>query len=286
VLYALLAVSAFATVYDPLPDLPIGIDLAALVLPSLGLGIVIGRFWSAAFPLLLAAPFALAGDDGSNAFSYRLPTLAIGVLALAAGVLVLTGVLLRTGRYRLPAYVGAALLLLGAVPLAWAGYRQLRPLDEGGDVAVESGYRGVDLGSTRAGVIAALGSPPRGSGGSSVAPLGDDFDHIGGPPFIATPALSHETLRYPDSSVLVSDDRVYGLVITDPEAETSEGVGVGDNLALAEDRYSDVECGTARPGKYRTFPYCGGRLGAGRWIWFGQDPIRSIVLTTTELGAD
>jgi hypothetical protein len=248
--------------------------------------VAVGRYWAAALPLVVAAPYALAGDDGSNAFSYRLPTLAIGVLALAAAVLVLTGVLLRTGRYRPPAYVGAALLLLGAMPLAWAGYRQLRPLDEGGDVAVETGYRGADLGSARARVIAALGAPPPGSGGSSIAPLGDDFDHIGGPPFIATPGSSHETLRYPDTSVLVSDGQVYGLVITDPEAETAEGVGVGDNLGLAEDRYSDVECGTARAGKYRTFPYCGGRLGAGRWIWFGQDPIRSIVLTSTELGPD
>jgi hypothetical protein len=277
-------VSAFTTVYDPLPDLPIGIDLAALVLPSLGLGFAVGRYWAPGVPLLVAAPYALAGDDGSNAFSYRLPALAIGVIALSAAVLVLTGVLLRTGWYRPPAYVGAALLVLGAVPLAWAGYRQLRPLDEAGDVVVGTGYRGAALGSARAAVVEALGPPPPGSHGSSIAPLGDDFEHIGGPPFIATPGLSHETLRYPDLSVLISDDRVYGLMLTDPEAETAEGVGVGDSLELAEDRYSGVDCGTARAGEYRTFPYCGGRLGPSRWIWFGQDPIRSIVVTTTELG--
>lgn len=272
--------------YDPLPDLPIGIDLAALALPNLGVGLVVGRFWTAALPLLVAAPYALAGDDGSNAFSYRLPTLGIGVLALAAAVLVLTGVLLRTGRFRPPAYVGAALLVLGAVPVSWAGYRQLRPLNEAGDVAVRAGYRDVTLGSARAQVVDALGSPPPGSRGSSIAPLGEDFDHIGGPPFIATPGLSHETLRYPDTSVLVSDGRVYGLVITDPEAETAEGVGVGDNLGLAEDHYAGLECGIARAGEYRTFPYCVGRLGSGRSIWFGQDPIRSIVLASSELGAD
>jgi hypothetical protein len=256
------------------------------VLPSLGLGLVVGRFWSVALPLLVAAPYALAGDDGSNAFSYRLPALAIGILALGAAVLVLTGVLVRTGRYRPPAHVGAALLLLGSVPLAWAGYRQLRPLDQDGEVAVAAGYRGVALGSARSRVIAALGSPPPVSPASSIAPLGDDFDHIGGPPFIATPGSSHETLRYPDTSVLVSDGRVYALMITDPEAETTEGVGIGDNLGLAEERYPDIECGIARAGEYRTFPYCGGRLRRGRWLWFGQDPIRSIVLTTSELGPD
>jgi hypothetical protein len=271
-------------VYDPLPDLPIGIDLGALVLPSVGLGLAVGRYWAVGVPVLVAAPYGLAGEDGSNAFSYRLPALAIGIVAVAAAVLVLTGVLIRTGRYRPPAYVGAALLVLGAVPLAWAGYRELRPLDEAGDVVVAAGYRGAALRGNRAGVIEALGPPPPGSTGSSIAPLGDDFDHIGGPPFIATPGSSYETLRYPDASVVLSDGRAYGVVITDPEAETVEGVGVGDNLDLAEDRYSDLDCGIARAGEYRTFPYCGGRLGGSRWIWFGQDPIRSIVLTTTELG--
>jgi hypothetical protein len=74
-------------------------------------------------------------------------------------------------------------------------------------------------------------------------------------------------------------------VITDPQAET-EGVGVGDNLGLAEDRFPSLDCGVARADEYRTFPYCGGRVGPRRWIWFGQDPIRSIVLTSSELGRD
>jgi hypothetical protein len=283
--YALLAVSTFTTVYDPLPDLPIGIDLAAFVLPSLGLGLAIGRYWAVGVPLLVAAPYALAGDDGSNAFSYRLPAIAIGIIALAAAVLVLTGVLIRTGRYRPPAYGGAALLLVGAVPLLWTGYRQVRPLDEGGEVLIDErpgSFRRVGLDYSRSTVIAELGIPVK-SPGSSIAPVGEDFAHIGGPPFIATPGSTHETLRYHETSVLLSDDRVYALLITDGEAETAEGVGVGDNLGLAEDRYPTLECGVARAGKYRTFPFCGGRLD-GRWLWFGQDPIRSIVLTTTELG--
>jgi hypothetical protein len=279
----LLAASAFTTSYDPLPDLPLGADLAVLVLPNLGLGLAVGRYWAAAVPFLVAAPLALAGDDGSNAFSYRLPALAIGVFALAAAVLVLTGVLLRTGRSPVLDWAGVALLLVGALPLLSAGYRQVRPLDENGDRIVQTGYRGVTLGSTRAEAVEALGEPAR-SQGASVAPLGDDFDDIGGPPFIATPGSSHEALRYPDVTVLLADGRVHGLVITDSEAETDEGVGVGDNLELAEERYPKLDCGIAEADEYRTFPYCGGRLRARRWIWFGQDPIRSIVLTSSELG--
>jgi hypothetical protein len=284
-LYALLAGSAFTTVYDPLPDLPLAVDLATLALPSLGLGLAVGRFWPVALPFLLAIPYALADDDGSNAFAYRLPALAIGVFALAAAVLVLTGVLLRTGRRPPPASVGAALMLLGAVPLAWAGYRQLRPLDESGEVLIADdpgSFRAVRLGAPRVRVIAELGSST-GSRGSSIAPIGEDFDHIGGPPFIATPGSRHETLRYRDTSVLLADDRVYGFVITDEDAETTAGVGVGDSLEVARDAYPSLDCGIARAGEYRTFPYCGGSLGLGRWIWFGQDPIRSIVLASTEL---
>jgi hypothetical protein len=268
-----------------LPDLTLLADLAVLVLPSLGLGIAVGRYWATAVPFLVAAPLALAGDDGSNAFSYRLPAPAIGVFALAAAVLVLTGVLLRTGRFPVPDWAGAALLLVGALPLLWAGYRQVRPLDENGDRLVSVRYGGVGLGASRAAALAALGPPPRSQGGS-VAPLGDDFDGIGGPPFIATPGSSHEALRYRGVSVLLSDRRVHGFVITDGEAETREGVGVGDSLGLAEDRYPSLDCGIAEADEFRTFPYCGGRIAARRWIWFGQDPIRVIVLTSSELGAD
>jgi hypothetical protein len=268
-----------------LPDLSVGMELAAIALPSLGLGLAVGRFWATLVPFVVAAPYALAGDDGSNAFSYRLPAPAIGVLALAAAVLVLTGVLFRTGRRRPPDWVGAALLLAGTLPLIWAGYRQLRPIDESGDRVIGSSGPGDALGGSRARVVEALGTPPP-SRGSSVAPLGENFDDIGGPPFIATPGSSHETLRYTRTSVLLSDGHVYGFVLTDEEVETAEGVGVGDNLDVAKDKYPNLDCGRGRVGDYRTFPYCGGRLGPGRWIWFGQDPIRSIVLTTTELGPD
>ena len=255
------------------------------MLPNLGLGLAVGHFGAVLVPFLVAAPYALAGDDGSNGFSYRLPALALGVFALAAAVLVLTGVLLRTGRRPSPAWIGAALLLVAAVPLVWAGYRQLRPRDDTGGRVVATDVRGVSLGDTRVDVVDALG-PTAGSSGSSIAPLGEDFDEIGGPPFIATPGSEHESLRYRDTTVLLSDDRVYGVVTTDEEAETPEGVGVGDNLDVAEDAYPGLACGVARAGEYRTFPYCGARLRPGRWIWFGQDPIRSIVLTTTELGPD
>jgi hypothetical protein len=259
-----------------------------LALPSLGLGLAAGHWWTVALPLLIAAPYALAGEDGSNAFAYRLPAPAIAVLALAAAVLVLTAVLIQTGRHALPAWVGAALLLAGCVPLAWTTYRHLRPLDEAGDLLVGDearSFRGVALGDSRRRVTEELGAPLRGDGGT-IAPVGEDFDDIGGPPFIATPGTTHESLRYRDLTVLLSNGRVYGLLVTNPQADTTQGVGIGDNLALAEDRYSSLDCGIAEADDYRRFPYCSGRLARDRWIWFGQDPIRSIVVATAEVGAE
>jgi hypothetical protein len=272
-----------------LPNLPIGIDLAALALPSVGLGLAARRYWAAAVPLAVAVPFALAGDDGSNAFAYRLPALAMGILALAAAVLVLTGVLLGTSRYRPPVYAGSALLVLGAVPLLWASYRHLRPVDEPGSRALlvdvgAAAFRGIAFGESRELVMRKLG-PIRESGGT-IAPIGERFEDIGAPPYIDTPGVTHEVFRYPATTVLLTENGVYGFVITADDAETFAGVGIGDNLALAEDRYGDLECGIARAGDYRTFPYCGGMVGSGRWVWFGQDPIRSITVTRTELGPD
>jgi hypothetical protein len=259
-----------------------------LALPSFGLGLAAGHWWAVALPLLIAAPYALAGDDGTNAFAYRLPTPAIGVLALAAAVLVLTAVLIQTGRHALPAWVGAALLLAGTVPLAWTAYRHLRPLDDAGDLLIgdEAGrFRNVSLGDSRTRVTEELGAALRVDGGT-IAPVGEDFDDIGGPPFIATPGTTHESLRYRDLTVLLSNGRVYGLLVTNPQADTTQGVGIGDNLALAEERYSSLDCGIVEVDDYRRFPYCGGRIGRGRWIWFGQDPIRSIVVASSEIGLD
>lgn len=36
--------------------------------------------------------------------------------------------------------------------------------------------------------------------------------------------------------------------------------------------------------EYRPYPYCLVRLGPDRYVWFGQDPIRSITVSSTPLG--
>ncbi len=293
VVFAVLALSALTTVYDPLGDLPIGLGVALVLAPVLGLGLAVARWWAPAVPLALAVPWALRGGDTGNAFSARLEAGDLIALGIGAAAVSLAGVLLATsdtGRLaaarRLAPAAGLALLAVAAVPLAWAGVRHARPLDRAGDgvaVAADRGTVGeIGLGSEPREVMRVLGRVPT-SETAPVAPLGDDFASIGAPPLIETPGESHAVMRYDDVSFLVSDGLVYGVVVTAAGAETEAGVGVGDNLEVASSAYPDLHCRTEVGENGRTFPRCSGRIAAGRWAWFGDDPIRSITLASTAL---
>ena len=73
----------------------------------------------------------------------------------------------------------------------------------------------------------------------------------------------------------------YALSIWERGARTRAGVGLGDPLSLARERYGELDCGVRNEGtEYVPYPYCRARI-AGHWIWFGQDPIASITLTST-----
>lgn len=66
---------------------------------------------------------------------------------------------------------------------------------------------------------------------------------------------------------------------TELGAETLRSVAVGDPLAGVEEAYPEAVCGKVGGGEYEEYPACSARLGKGRFIWFGGDPI-----TTIELG--
>jgi hypothetical protein len=294
VAYATLAVTALTRVYDPLPDLPIALGVAALALPSRGLGLAVARPWAPAVPLVLAAAFAVRGEDVGNAFSTRLESLDVLALGVGAGVLTLVGVLAATSpRPRLAVLrhwgarvAGGALVALATLPLAWAGSRHVSPEDaspgEPLPVAVTGSIGGVGLGADPATVMRTFGRTSA-STTASIAPLGESFARIAAPPVIETPGESHEVLRYAGASFLLSDGLVYAVVVTAEDAETAEGVGVGDNLSVARDAYDGLRCTTEVGEHRRTFPRCAGRVAPDVWASFGDDPIRSITLATTEL---
>ncbi len=296
VAYGLLAASVFTSVYDPLPDFPIGLSLALLVLPQLALGLAAPRWWAVPLPICVALPWAIAGDTG-NAFSARLSALeALAVATLAAAV-VMAGVLVATSpdthlgrlRGRWPVVAGCV-LLVSFVPLGWAALRAVEPVDERpADPLTIDEVRGAvgatGLGHSVSAVTSAFGAA-RPSPSAPVAPLGERFDEIAAPAFIATPGETHSVLRYRGVSFLISDAGVYAVILTAGRAETAAGIGIGDNLEVARDAHPELDCAIGETVDERTFPYCSGRLSNGRYAWFGDDPIRSIVLATTELSAD
>jgi hypothetical protein len=160
---------------------------------------------------------------------------------------------------------------------------QARVIDE-----MASSYRGISLGDSEARVEANLGHATR---GQSLFPLKSSASwlELGGPNLIPTPTSCRPSsqsrraaLRYTEVVALVCDQSVYALLIFDQRAETSRGVGIGDPLREVSDSYGGVQCrDTARGDAGVPFKYCAGSLEQGRYIWFGGDPIASVVLSTT-----
>jgi hypothetical protein len=144
-------------------------------------------------------------------------------------------------------------------------------------------YRGLSLGDSEADVRDALGPAPSWTENDSIAPLDEDWDEIGAPNTIPSPGKPG-TMRYPHLSVLLDDGRVTAIVIAEPEAESLGGVGVDDDLGDARRAYPDLICDEAAAGDAgATFPYCAGRVGAKRWLRFGEDPVESITIASLEL---
>jgi hypothetical protein len=178
---------------------------------------------------------------------------------------ILLGALLRrlTGHGR---SVGAVVLALPLVVVAWAGFRHIRPIDVHPAEAITISYpryRGVALGERFPKVLAILGAPDRQDGTIDLTYGRDTFE-----------------LTPPDAN-FDAPEMNYRLVIVDvrsPRAETSEGVGLGDSLSLVRSRlrapgrcYHD---GTFRPYCYVYFDSAGLNQ-----LEFIGDPIEQIRLT-------
>jgi hypothetical protein len=139
-------------------------------------------------------------------------------------------------------------------------------------------YGGVGLGSTVADVRARFGAGESAPNGPA-APLGDEFSEVGGALSIPLPhggrVASRDILRYDDVAFLLADGRVFALVVTagGEIGRSLRDVARGDALRCAE---------TSGGGEYREYPYCVGRI-ADHFIWYGEDPVRSITLSETSL---
>ncbi len=192
------------------------------------------------------------------------------------------------------------LALLLAVGLAACGASQAsdRPL-----VTIDDqhpAYRGVQLGSPMSKILRRFGKPAGNPSSFDVqlAPVGGDYFDLGlpvnGPDPPARPPIPRtrprediRDLRYRNVVFSASTTRagVYYFAVTSPRARTSRGVRIGDSLTRARQAYHGLlHCDTANQGtEYQTYPYCGARLGRHLYLYFGQDPIRSIAFASTWL---
>ena len=121
-----------------------------------------------------------------------------------------------------------------------------------------------------------------------LVPLGDDFYDVGGPNVVGEPPRSAcnypRVMRYRGVVFGTCAGRVYHFMVTARGARTRRGVGIGDRLAKAKKAYPRLECGTQNEdGEYPTYPYCAGKVAPDRFAWFGEDPVRSIFLSSLPL---
>jgi hypothetical protein len=150
-------------------------------------------------------------------------------------------------------------------------------------------YDGVRLGDGRAELRRAVGRPLKQGETQPFEPVGEDFYEIGGLTNFGSPSLGAiTTLRYRHRVFAVDGGRVTAWGTTDDRAQTPEGVGVGDDPALVEQRYPSADCFIQNEGtEYATYPLCRVRVCKGRLLGFGGDPIKSVWLaaeTKTGLG--
>lgn len=288
-LVALAAYAACAGLFiaaNPWEPLSGGLGVCILLGGSLALGLIGGRWQTllAALVLIPLVPLSRAPEPAIVAVSLpfvlgacaALIALGVGLRALARRRGVRTGARARV--------IGVALLTLAGALAAWGVYLANRVVDHSPahPVLVDeraATYRGLALGAPAADIRHRFGkrAPDR---GFTASPVGVDPADVSGPGSIP----DWHSWRYRDLVVFTHGGRVRGFLTTDPDAQTREGVGVGDSLAVATGAYANLRCMGVTLGSDATNPQyraCEGRLPGGATIWLGGDPIDSIWVTET-----
>lgn len=102
-----------------------------------------------------------------------------------------------------------------------------------------------------------------------------------GPQFIPNPASDPglpKPLHYGDAAFLVSRSvGVFAMITLDGVARAKSGVAIGDELEKVREVYDRVECGEAVGGE----AVGGGEIRGKVRVFFGEDPIDSIMIRTT-----
>ena len=136
------------------------------------------------------------------------------------------------------------------------------------------------------------------------APLGTDPEEIGSPFGYSFPFPCDEPVR-PKSAASATDEfgisevsyrgagasfcrrRAFILLVSSRGSATTAGARIGQSLEDAHNAHPTLRCDTpsaasAHPER-PVYEYCAGRVGTGRYLWIGQDPVSSIAVSTIPL---
>ena len=271
-----LNIATWSRLFEPLPDISFDVWLGLAVAATIGVGLLAARWLAIALAIapVLTAPavgYATQSDVG-----VALPFFA----AVGATVLIAVGVAAsRIVPARAAIVVGSLLLAVPLPLVGWAEERTLWPHDARPPhplrVALSAGsFQGVALGQPMADAQRRIRGSV-GSAASQVTPLDAQSAPIGVVYFPAD-AIS---VRGRGVSLLAEHGRVVTLFITNPRAEGLAGVGVGDNLGVAQARLAGLICRQSNEDE----PVCGGRIGHLTVLFVG-DPIETITLSSIDTG--
>ena len=159
----------------------------------------------------------------------------------------------------------------------------------------------VRLGATSAVVARVFG---RGRASDPSVPIDADADAIGAP---ANYGFAAPCDGYPDAgdrgafpaNIGVTEisyrwatasfcrDRAFILLVATRGAKTTAGIKVGDPLESTRRAYPTLRCGSSTGSTIDppvpVYRYCSGRIAPNRYLYFGQDPISSIGVSSVPL---
>jgi hypothetical protein len=210
------------TYLEPLPFSAGSLGVGLVLVSCFGAGLLSGwRLRTSVLPPAALVGFVFISDALGKYLGYsEEETNSVLRLLWFTPVLLLLGAIIAA-RFAAPALrTGLLVLLAPLILVAWAGYRHVRPIDRHPSDPLyidwqTSTYRGVIVIAHpyRAAALAALRA------------------HIKNPRF-----------WFKGDSVDLERGFVEEIYITNPNAETKEGVGIGDSLALVAQRYPDAIC--------------------------------------------
>jgi hypothetical protein len=183
--------------------------------------------------------------------------------------------------------IPVATLAVGVLLLVGCGGEEPQQGDPAREhVQVRAGeFRGVRLGDSERRLRAVLGAPRRKLRGEAAA---EDAPAVSAP--YALPdrdqrsSVSTDTdWVYPGVTIRTAFGRVYAFHVTGRGIGIREGADIGDDLDVARESHPGLDCKDAEF-ETGTIKKCEGRIAAGRYVWYGGDPIDVIILEDKPIG--